>query len=171
MPETSGEIRRSALGGWRAAAAIVAVIVPAITWITWTPERETRRSVAEHRKPEAGIVAPVPAPPTTRPTPTTLPTPATRPTPPTPPSLSTPVTPPTVASTEFIPLVPMTEQELAGSFQLVRVQMPRASLGALRSPLEHPDELVEADVLLGVDGMARAIRVPTGGSVYPWRSR
>jgi len=82
-------------------------------------------------------------------------------------------TPPTNPSSvgEFVPLMPMTERELAGPFQLVRVQMPRASLGALRSPLELPNELVEADVLLGEDGMARAIRVSTGGSVYPWRSR
>jgi len=71
----------------------------------------------------------------------------------------------------FVPLMPMTEQELRGSFQLVRVQMPRASLGALRSPLDHPNELVEADVLLGEDGMARAIRVSASGSIYPWRSR
>ena len=60
--------------------------------------------------------------------------------------------------------MPMSEQELSGPFQLVRVQMPRASLGALRLPLEHPNELVEADVLLGEDGMARAIRVSTSGS-------
>jgi hypothetical protein len=72
---------------------------------------------------------------------------------------------------EFFPLMPITAQELAGSFQLVRVQMPRASLGPLRSPLEQPNELVEADVLLGEDGMARAIRVSASGSVYPWRSR
>jgi hypothetical protein len=72
---------------------------------------------------------------------------------------------------EFVPLMPMTEQELTGPFQIVRVQMPRASLGTLRSPLEYPNELVEADVLLGEDGMARAIRVSTSGSVYPWRSR
>jgi hypothetical protein len=67
--------------------------------------------------------------------------------------------------------MPMTEQELTGPFQLVRVQMPRASLGALRSALESPTDLVEADVLLGEDGMARAIRVSASGSVYPWRSR
>jgi hypothetical protein len=72
---------------------------------------------------------------------------------------------------EFLPLMPMTERELTGPFQIVRVQMPRASLGALRSPLEHPNELVEADVLLGEDGMARAIRLSTSGTVYPWRSR
>jgi hypothetical protein len=82
-----------------------------------------------------------------------------------------PIAPTTQSLDEFVPLMPMTEQELTGPFQIVRVQMPRASLGALRSPLEHPNELVEADVLLGQDGMARAIRVSTSGSVYPWRSR
>ena len=51
---------------------------------------------------------------------------------------------------EFVPLMPMTEQELTGPFQLVRVQMPNARRWvALRSPLEHPNELVEADVLAG----------------------
>ncbi len=74
-------------------------------------------------------------------------------------------------SIEFVPLVPLSERELTGPFQLVRVQMPRASLGALTSPFEHPDEIVEADLLLGEDGMARAIRVSTNGSAYPWRSR
>ena len=72
---------------------------------------------------------------------------------------------------EFVPLMPMTEHELAGPFQLVRVQMPRASLGPLRSPLDRPNEIVEADVLLGEDGMARAIRVSTSESVYPRRFR
>jgi hypothetical protein len=79
--------------------------------------------------------------------------------------------PVTQSREEFVPLMPMTEHELRGPFQIVRVQMPRASLGTLRSPLDHPNELVEADVLLGEDGMARAIRVSTNGSIYPWRSR
>ena len=70
---------------------------------------------------------------------------------------------------EFVPLMPLTAQDLAGPFQLVRVQMPRASLGPLRSPLDHPAELVEADVLLGEDGRARAIRISAAGSIYPWR--
>jgi hypothetical protein len=65
----------------------------------------------------------------------------------------------------------MTEQELAGPFQIVRVQMPGASLGSLRSPLVLPNEMIEADVLLGEDGRARAIRVNTSGSIYPWRPR
>jgi hypothetical protein len=73
----------------------------------------------------------------------------------------------------FVPLVPITDQELSGSFQIVRVQMPRVSLGALAPMLDSSgtNELVEADVLLGEDGMARAIRVSTNGTAYPWRSR
>jgi hypothetical protein len=75
------------------------------------------------------------------------------------------------SSIEFAPLMPITEHELTGSFQIVRVQMPSASLGALRSPLTEPNEIVEADVLLGEDGRARAIRVNANQSIYPWRPR
>ena len=86
-----------------------------------------------------------------------------------------PIAPATVrtaeAPIEFVPLLPLAEEELAGPFQIVRVQMPSASLGALRPPLVQPNEIVEADVLLGEDGRARAIRVNTNGSMYPWRSR
>jgi hypothetical protein len=72
---------------------------------------------------------------------------------------------------EFVPLVPLAGRELAGPFQIMRVQMPRASLGRPRSPFEHPNELIEADILLGEDGMARAIRVSSSESNSPWRSR
>jgi hypothetical protein len=72
---------------------------------------------------------------------------------------------------EFVPLMPFSGQDLAGPFQIMRVQMPRASLGPPLSPFEHPHELIQADVLLGEDGMARAIRVPASGSSFLWRSR
>ncbi len=88
-----------------------------------------------------------------------------------PPAMAAAETPAAHSQVEFVPLLPMTEQELAGSFQIVRVQMPGASLGSLRSPLVLPDEMIEADVLLGEDGRARAIRVNTSGSIYPWRPR
>ena len=157
----------------RVAALVIAVLFPGVLWMTSAPEVETAR----HPTNATNIV--IPAPPTvtntttlTQPTPPTRPTPPilpTLPTRPTPPTLPTRPTPPTLD--EFVPLMPMTAQELAGPFQLVRVQMPRSSLGALRLPLDHPSELVEADVLLGEDGLARAIRVSAGGSIYPWRSR
>ena len=72
---------------------------------------------------------------------------------------------------EFVPLMPLTEHELAGPFQLVRVKVPVASLGGLTSPLQHPGELVNADVLFGEDGVARGIRIAADESNYPWRFR
>ncbi|HJR05905.1 MAG TPA: hypothetical protein VJ842_01310 [Pyrinomonadaceae bacterium] len=63
--------------------------------------------------------------------------------------------------TDFIPLVadatPATPLE---GGQLVRVQVPRAALASLGLPLnaERGNEPVKADVLVGYDGLARAIR-------------
>ena len=74
-------------------------------------------------------------------------------------------------SAPFMPLRPLSEHELSGPFQVVRVQVSLASLGGLTSPLQHPGELVDADVLLGEDGVARAIRIAVDESNYPWRSR
>jgi hypothetical protein len=72
------------------------------------------------------------------------------------------------AELEFVPLTPFASRDLTGPFQIMRVQMPRGALGRL-SPLESPHELIEADVLLGEDGMARAIRISTGTPNSPWR--
>ena len=63
--------------------------------------------------------------------------------------------------TEFIPLLagaPAAQPLESG--QLVRVQLPRAALASLGLPLnaERGNEPVKADVLLGNDGLARAIR-------------
>ena len=79
--------------------------------------------------------------------------------------------PQSLSSSEFLPLRPLTEQELAGPFQLVRVRVPLASLGGLTSPLQHPGEIVNADLLLGEDGLARGIRIASDGSNYPRRFR
>ena len=75
-------------------------------------------------------------------------------------------------SVDFVPLLPMIPGELSGSFQIVRVQMPRAALGALAgtTDMTRVQDPVMADVLLGEDGMARAIRVSTDGTA-PWRIR
>jgi len=63
--------------------------------------------------------------------------------------------------TEFISLVAgaPASTPLEGG-QLVRVQLPRAALASLGLPLngERENESVRADVLLGNDGLARAIR-------------
>ena len=155
-----------------AAAAVFVVLVPAAFWMnTHVPAPAATSIVTTTEQPIAPAAAPVvpkqPRPALTR-----------RPIPPSQRAAEQPVAQSAIAHSpvapspdEFVPLMPMSEQELSGPFQLVRVQMPRASLGALRLPLEHPNELVEADVLLGEDGMARAIRVSTSGSVNPWRLR
>jgi hypothetical protein len=144
-----------------AAIAVLAVLVPAaFRTIARVPSPPQMSNVATSEQPVALTPVPV-APEPPKPVVRRRAMPPAR-------VVTQPVAQPTF---EFVPLMPMTEQELNGPFQLVRVQMPRASLGALRLPLEHPNELVEADVLLGEDGMARAIRVSTSGSTNPWRIR
>jgi hypothetical protein len=61
----------------------------------------------------------------------------------------------------FVPLVPIAEEELSGSFSLVRVELPAAALIDLGVALERgrSAQPVQAEVLLGEDGLARAIRV------------
>jgi hypothetical protein len=158
-----------------AAAAVIAVLLPAVFWLNNQPPKTAGRAVETTeavvvQKPAVAIREQSPPARTAARRPSL-------PTRPTQPAITTRVPEPIAQSPiaqspdEFLPLMPMTDHELTGSFQLVRVQMPRASLGAVRSPLEHPNELVEADVLLGEDGMARAIRLSTSGSIQPWRSR
>ena len=160
----------------KAAAIVISVVFPAVLWMRYAPAEETVRRATNTPSVVVPETIQEPAvdarahnkPVQTRPTPRMR---TARRTAPANPAHLTNPTNPTPPSDEFVPLMPMTAQELTGSFQIVRVQMPRASLGALRSPLDHPNELVEADVLLGEDGMAPAIRVSASGSVYPWRSR
>ena len=62
--------------------------------------------------------------------------------------------------TEFVPLLASSAPPLT-SGQLVRVRVPRSALTALGLPLNlaHAGESVQADVLVGDDGLARAIRL------------
>lgn len=69
---------------------------------------------------------------------------------------------PAIAEVEpFVRLLPMTEQEL-GTIRLARVRLRGQAAQTLgleaRMPLPGADGFVEADVLLGEDGLARAIR-------------
>jgi hypothetical protein len=66
-------------------------------------------------------------------------------------------------ATEFLPLtlIPEEPEERAGeNHQIVRVTLPRTTLLAFGVPMnmEHAGELVTADVMLGADGVAHAIR-------------
>jgi len=63
-------------------------------------------------------------------------------------------------ATDFIPLSYMSAASLQEGGQIVRVQLPRSALAnfGLLVNMDRYNEKVKADVLYGVDGMARAIR-------------
>lgn len=60
--------------------------------------------------------------------------------------------------TEFIPLVYDPEPVEHG--RMVRVRLPRSALAAFGLPINEPraEETIQADVVLGEDGLARAVR-------------
>lgn len=63
-------------------------------------------------------------------------------------------------ATDFIPLSYMNAANLQDGGQIVRVQLPRSALANFGLPvnMDRYNEKVKADVLLGADGMAHAIR-------------
>jgi hypothetical protein len=63
-------------------------------------------------------------------------------------------------ATEFIPLVQGAQYASAEEGHLVRVELPRTALASFGLPVnaEVSSGRVKADVLLGEDGIARAIR-------------
>lgn len=63
-------------------------------------------------------------------------------------------------ATDFMPLSYMSVASLQEGGQIVRVQLPRSALANFGLPvnMDRYNEKVKADVLYGVDGMARAIR-------------
>lgn len=63
-------------------------------------------------------------------------------------------------ATAFIPLAERRGLAPADSLQLVRVELPRAALVSFGLPMnvERADQRIKADVLVGNDGVARAIR-------------
>jgi hypothetical protein len=112
-----------------AAAAVFVVLVPAAFWMnTHVPAPAATSIVTTTEQPIAPAAAPVapkhPQPALAR-----------RAIPPSQRAAQEPVVQSAIAHSpvapspdEFVPLMPMSEQELSGPFQLVRVQMPRASL-------------------------------------------
>jgi len=63
-------------------------------------------------------------------------------------------------ATDFIPLSSMSVVSFQDGGQIVRVQLPRSALASFGLPvnMDRYNEKVKADVLLGVDGLAHAIR-------------
>lgn len=66
----------------------------------------------------------------------------------------------TEVATEFIPLIHGEEMSPSDGGQIIRVEMPRSALVAFGLPMnmERAGERVKADVVVGNDGLARAIR-------------
>jgi anti-sigma factor RsiW len=62
--------------------------------------------------------------------------------------------------TDFVPLLAGVGSPSVDNGQVIRVQMPRSALATFGLPfnLERANESVKADVLMGEDGLARAIR-------------
>jgi hypothetical protein len=63
-------------------------------------------------------------------------------------------------TSDFVALGYGNAMDLQDGGQLVRVELPRAALArfGLLLDMDHADERVKADVLVGTDGLARAIR-------------
>lgn len=60
--------------------------------------------------------------------------------------------------TEFIPI--MYDPEPIERGQIVRIRLPRSALATFGIPMneDRAEEAIRADVLLGEDGLARAVR-------------
>jgi hypothetical protein len=63
-------------------------------------------------------------------------------------------------ATEFMPLGYLNAASLQDGGQIVRVEVPRSTMASFGLPvnMDRYNERVKADVLLGVDGVAHAIR-------------
>ena len=63
-------------------------------------------------------------------------------------------------TTDFLPLTYLSDETAADSGHVVRVEVPRTMMASMGVPTnrERQSELVKADVIIGDDGLARAIR-------------
>jgi len=63
-------------------------------------------------------------------------------------------------ATDFLPIVESPQMQPLDSGQVIRVEMPRSAMSYFGLPMQvdRPDGRVKADVLVGEDGLARAIR-------------
>jgi hypothetical protein len=83
------------------------------------------------------------------------------PEPPQPQRVARPAGRPQVTTGEFIPLVPDLRWEPGESAQIMRVSFPREALQSFGFPVNEnrASEMVRADILVGHDMVARAIRI------------
>jgi len=121
----------------------------------WQPFPHTIASVLPVVGPRTQAVA---ANPKVQSVPVTAPHPARRPQPAAPVVEDTDAT--TEIATDFIPLIHNDNLTLLEEGQVMRVELPRTALLAFGLPMnpERADERIKADIVIGNDGLARAIR-------------
>lgn len=147
-----------------AAAAVIAILISLIATQTRNAETAAPQESATHKEAPAGVQEPSPAPSPekhlvsvnrkrgVRPIePVIKPTPA--------PDKNAPSGEVEIA-TDFFPLVNRESLNQLDSGQLVRVELPRSALMSFGLPMnmERAGERIKADVVVGEDGLARAIR-------------
>lgn len=113
--------------------SIPEVAVNAAPTVTITPDKVVRRPTRTKRRPRAVDVSSLMAANT--------------------------MAPPEI-TTQFMPLGDVSLANLQDGAQLIRVEMPRYAMARFGLPvnMDRYDETVKADVWVGVDGLARAIR-------------
>ena len=75
--------------------------------------------------------------------------------------------------TAFLPLMAASPLEPTESGHLIRMNLPRSTMGRFGFPIssERIEEPVKADVLIGEDGVARAIRFVYTTEALPYPGR
>jgi len=147
-----------------AAAAVAAVLISLIATKTRSAETTAPTEARTHMEAPAGVQAPKPAPSPEKHVVSANPKRGVRPIKPV--IQSTPPAPKNAPSgeveiaTDFFPLVNRESLNQLDSGQLVRVELPRSALMSFGLPMnmERAGERIKADVVVGEDGLARAIR-------------
>lgn len=148
-----------------AAAAVIAILISLIATQTRIAETAAPQEARTHKETPAGVQAPSPAPSPEKHLVSADPKRGVRPikpaikSKPTAPDKKAPTAEVEIA-TDFFPLVNRESLNQLDSGQLVRVELPRSALMSFGLPMnmERAGERIKADVVVGEDGLARAIR-------------
>ncbi|HXU08672.1 MAG TPA: hypothetical protein VN743_06715, partial [Blastocatellia bacterium] len=148
-----------------AAAAVIAILISLIAMQTRSAETIVPTEAESHKEAPAGVQAPKPVPSPEKHVVSANPKRGVRPIKPV--IKSKPAAPDSNVSrreveiaTDFFPLVNREALTQLDSGQLVRVELPRSALMSFGLPMnmERAGERIKADVVVGDDGLARAIR-------------
>jgi hypothetical protein len=148
-----------------AASAVIAILISLIAMQTRSAETSSPEEARNHKEEPTEVQAPSPAPGPEKRAVSGNPRRGVRPikpvikSKPTAPDANAPRREVEIA-TDFFPLVNREALNQLDSGQLVRVELPRSALMSFGLPMnmERAGERIKADVVVGEDGLARAIR-------------